>query len=220
MLIGIRIHGTLIKNQKINASKKNPGGINQRICSCVSKRKNIRAWQAGVSAVPILCCPGNFFCFSWCFSPNSHGVDLDDEWWRIFFKYHMWYEKSARETRWLMIDGSVSVSGKKQTLNLLLVGGWFTPLKNMSSSIGMMTLPNINGKIQKMATKPPTSYCDGRGCPLEIRGAVEKCHAVSTVSGKKGLGWGTIYTYLRGNTKGQLWLTSSPNIISQHYHKS
>ena len=37
-----------------------------------------------------------------------------------------------------------------------LVGGWATPLKNMSSSIGMI-VPNINGKMPKMATKPPTS---------------------------------------------------------------
>ena len=58
-----------------------------------------------------------------------------------------------------------------------LVGGWATPLKNMSSSVGMMIIPNINGnhKIhgdqttnqpwetwdwrdsnQNMATKPPT----------------------------------------------------------------
>ena len=29
-----------------------------------------------------------------------------------------------------------------------LVGGWATPLKNMSSSIGMMIIPNINGKIK------------------------------------------------------------------------
>ena len=37
-----------------------------------------------------------------------------------------------------------------------LVGGWATPLKNMSSSIGMMTFPILMGK-EKMATKPPTS---------------------------------------------------------------
>ena len=36
-----------------------------------------------------------------------------------------------------------------------LVGGWATPLKNTSSSIGMISNP-IYGKI-KMATKPPTS---------------------------------------------------------------
>ena len=28
------------------------------------------------------------------------------------------------------------------------VGGWATPLKNMSSSIGMMIIPKINGKIK------------------------------------------------------------------------
>ena len=38
-----------------------------------------------------------------------------------------------------------------------LVGGWATPLKNMSSSIGMMTFP-IYGKMPKMATTPPTRY--------------------------------------------------------------
>ena len=31
----------------------------------------------------------------------------------------------------------------------------WTPLKNMSSSIGMMIIPNINGKKKFMATKPP-----------------------------------------------------------------
>ena len=36
-------------------------------------------------------------------------------------------------------------------------GGWATPLKNMSSSIGMMTFP-IYGKIKLMATKPPTRF--------------------------------------------------------------
>ena len=42
-----------------------------------------------------------------------------------------------------------------------LVGGWATSLKNMSSSIGMMTLTlYINGKIKFMATKPPTSNCE------------------------------------------------------------
>ena len=38
-----------------------------------------------------------------------------------------------------------------------LVGGWATSLKNMSSSIGMIIIPNSNGKIKLMATKPPTS---------------------------------------------------------------
>ena len=41
-------------------------------------------------------------------------------------------------------------------INTSLVGGWATPLKNMSSSIGMMTFP-IYGKIKFMATKPPTT---------------------------------------------------------------
>ena len=40
---------------------------------------------------------------------------------------------------------------------LYLLGGWFTPLKNMSSSIGIMSNPTY-GKIKLMATKPPTSY--------------------------------------------------------------
>ena len=37
-----------------------------------------------------------------------------------------------------------------------LVGGWATPLKNMISSIGMISNP-IYGKIKFMATKPPSS---------------------------------------------------------------
>ena len=38
-----------------------------------------------------------------------------------------------------------------------LVGGWATPLKNMSSSVGMMTFP-IYGKIIHSCSKPPTRY--------------------------------------------------------------
>ena len=37
-----------------------------------------------------------------------------------------------------------------------LVGGWASPVKNMSSSIGMIINPILMGK-SKMATKPPTS---------------------------------------------------------------
>ena len=38
-----------------------------------------------------------------------------------------------------------------------LVGGWATPLKNRTWSIGMMTETHYMGK-EKMATKPPTSF--------------------------------------------------------------
>ena len=38
-----------------------------------------------------------------------------------------------------------------------LVGGWATPLKDMSESqLGWWQKPNISGKIKLMATKPPT----------------------------------------------------------------
>ena len=37
----------------------------------------------------------------------------------------------------------------------MLVGGWATPLKNMSSSVGMVIIPY--GKLQKPCSKPPTS---------------------------------------------------------------
>ena len=40
-------------------------------------------------------------------------------------------------------------------LFIILIGGWPTPLKNMSSSVGMI-LPNYWGK-QKPCSKPPTS---------------------------------------------------------------
>ena len=41
--------------------------------------------------------------------------------------------------------------------NVKLVGGFFTtPLKNMSSSIGIIIIPKSYGKMPKMATKPPT----------------------------------------------------------------
>ena len=43
-------------------------------------------------------------------------------------------------------------------LDLSLVGGWATPLKNMSSSIRMMTFPIFLGKCQKNGNQlPPTS---------------------------------------------------------------
>ena len=38
-----------------------------------------------------------------------------------------------------------------------LVGGWATPLKTMKVNWDD-DIPNINGKMQKMATKPPTSF--------------------------------------------------------------
>ena len=61
-----------------------------------------------------------------------------------------------------------------------LVGGWATPLKNMSSSIGMMIIPNINGKIKLMATSHhqpgwlgdwPTLFfgTSERGCLIWVR---------------------------------------------------
>ena len=41
-----------------------------------------------------------------------------------------------------------------------LVGGFkATPLKNMTSSVGMMTFPRY-GKIKSKCSKPPTSTCD------------------------------------------------------------
>ena len=44
-------------------------------------------------------------------------------------------------------------------LHSYLVGGWATPLKNMSSSIGMMKLTQYFWENAKfMATKPPTRY--------------------------------------------------------------
>ena len=38
-----------------------------------------------------------------------------------------------------------------------LVGAWATPLKNMNVSWDD-EIPNMNGKIIQMATKPPTRY--------------------------------------------------------------
>ena len=38
-----------------------------------------------------------------------------------------------------------------------LVGGWPTPLKNMSSSVGMMTFPIYGNGIKAKCSKPPTS---------------------------------------------------------------
>ena len=41
-------------------------------------------------------------------------------------------------------------------MNIYLAGGWATPLKNMKVNWDD-DIPNINGEIEKMATKPPTS---------------------------------------------------------------
>ena len=50
------------------------------------------------------------------------------------------------------------ICGKEWWLTDSMVGGWATPLKNMNESqLGWLFIPNINGKIKKMATKPPTS---------------------------------------------------------------
>ena len=51
------------------------------------------------------------------------------------------------------VDSDNGLPGKLQ-----LVGGWFTPLKNMSSSIGMMTFPILMGKSNWWQPKPPTSW--------------------------------------------------------------
>ena len=44
------------------------------------------------------------------------------------------------------------------TINTVLVGGISTRLKNMSSSVGMMTFPTEWKVIQFHGSKPPTSY--------------------------------------------------------------
>ena len=49
------------------------------------------------------------------------------------------------------------LSISKHHESCILVGGWATPLKNRSSSIGMISNP-ISGKIIQMATKPPTRH--------------------------------------------------------------
>ena len=49
-----------------------------------------------------------------------------------------------------------------------LVGGWATPLKNMTSSIAMMTFPILMGKCKKWQPAPPTSYILMADYPLEI----------------------------------------------------
>ena len=45
--------------------------------------------------------------------------------------------------------------------NSSLVGGWPTPLKNMSSSVGMMTFPTEWKVIKFHGSKPPTRYYSG-----------------------------------------------------------
>ena len=58
---------------------------------------------------------------------------------------------------------------KKMIANL--VGGWATPLKNMSSSIGMMTFPILMGKCQIHGNQlPPTSNGYNHGDHLQKLG--------------------------------------------------
>ena len=47
---------------------------------------------------------------------------------------------------------------------IILVGGISTPLKNMSSSIGMMTFP-IHGKIKVMFQTTKQKPSEHSGCP-------------------------------------------------------
>ena len=49
----------------------------------------------------------------------------------------------------------------------MLVGGWPTPLKNMTSSVGMMTFPRY-GKIYNSCSKPPTSESSEIGCLIYL----------------------------------------------------
>ena len=45
----------------------------------------------------------------------------------------------------------------KQSMLSYLVGGWATPLKNMTSSVGMMQ--SFSTEWKKTCSKPPTRYC-------------------------------------------------------------
>ena len=67
------------------------------------------------------------------------------------------------------------------SISYQLVGGWGkTPLKNMSSSIGMMTFA-IYGKIKVMFQSPPTSQS-------LVSQALENIHETSMIFGKKNSG--------------------------------
>ena len=60
-----------------------------------------------------------------------------------------------RKTHMIIFQDFLIIS----TCCLFLVGGWATPLKNMSSSIGMMRWTQYLWENKKlMATKPPTSH--------------------------------------------------------------
>ena len=48
--------------------------------------------------------------------------------------------------------------GNHAEIHIYLVGGWPTPLKNMSSSVGMMTFPYIMEKIKKMFETTANQY--------------------------------------------------------------
>ena len=49
----------------------------------------------------------------------------------------------------IYIWGAPSCTTRDVFFNILLVGGWATPLKNMSSSIGMTRNPRLMGKCKK-----------------------------------------------------------------------
>jgi hypothetical protein len=75
----------------------------------------------------------------------------------MFYGHRMSTSKDPRKT-WLWLNsGSLGIPHcSRLKPHVHLVGGIPTPLKNMSSSIGLITFP-INGKNKK-CSKPPTSY--------------------------------------------------------------
>ena len=122
--------------------------------------------------------PSDFMCFI-----ESHGdISLTHTHTKHFIKQHMfihipsrssWKSQKTSDSWWShkVVDPPLGsyfgwwIAHSKTMgihgiyADIAIAGWWFwaTPLKNMSSSIGMMRFPIFLGK-SKMATKPPTSY--------------------------------------------------------------
>ena len=86
---------------------------------------------------------------------------------------------------WWLVSPKQMIQGHPRSCQFLWakVGGWATPLKNMSSSIGMMTFPIFLGK-ENWCSKPPTRYSGEWTLGLFIRLGVPKSTTKSTASPK------------------------------------
>ena len=102
---------------------------------------------------------GNLLQFAIEHGHRNSGFTHEKMWFSIVFcmftrGYIVW---SPGNQTWLgnprtVMEVSFAISNK----NMMLVGGWPTPLKNMSSSVGMMKFPIWWKVIKFHGSKPPT----------------------------------------------------------------